>query len=120
MARSRYGKRRFFLNTDQGVAAASFNVDVADNSNKEWPTLDVTSSISMSDCHRQITLEFDLFASKDKKENRAALRRQRKKLERLRLILDEFIEATSKAYDHFENSLDGYNKARAKYEQKKK
>jgi len=100
--------KRFFLNPKEGVAAASFEVTFMKDFEGKWPKLDVEASITISDCNRQISLEFEVWNPDDKKEAKRVIRERRAKLKRLKQILDEFVVATNAAYDEMEESLDEY------------
>lgn len=106
--------KRYFLNPKEGVAAAAANASVnyrikRSNINK-YPALDVDASLSISDCNRQVHLEFDVWLGGDEKEARRTLKDRRAKLERLRQIVDEFVAQTTKAYDFVEQNMDEYFK----------
>lgn len=118
-------KKRFFLNpTGEGVAAASARVStnfrIEPRNFTKYPGLDVDANISISDCNRQICLEFDIWLHGDRREVRKELREKRKKLARLKQIVDEFVEATSKAYDFVEENLDEYFEQYKRVEDAKK
>ncbi len=121
--KKKFGKKRYFLNADEGVAAASFNVEVeADIAPKKdyWPTIDMSSGIQLSDCSRQISLEFDIWISDKKIKTLKNIRERRAKLQRLKDIVNEFAEATNEAYDYLESQLDAYHQAYAEKEKKEK
>ena len=107
--------KRYFLNPGEGIAAASFEVSLYKDLDRQYkhtkepdPTLHVEASISLSDCSRQINLEFEIWNPEDKKEAKKVLRRQRAKLKRFKQIVDDFVEATSSAYDEMDKSLNEY------------
>ncbi len=107
--------KRYFLNPDEGIAAASFAVDLRKDMHR-WreckpdPQLYLEASIELSDCSRQINLEFEIWPDDDKKETRKLLKQRRAKLKKLKQIVDDFVQATSSAYDEIDKSLDEYYK----------
>ncbi len=121
--KKKFGKKRYFLNPKDGVAAASFSVEVGvelGSKKYEWPSIDASSSLSLSDCTRQIYLEFDIWASSTKTKTLKTIRERREKIKRLQAVVNEFADATNKSYDYIESQLDAYHKAYAKQEKKEK
>lgn len=121
--KKKFGNKRFFLNPKDGVAAASFNVEAGfdDGGVKGgWPSLEVESNLSMSDCNRQISLDFDLWLGDDKRDALQTIKERRAKLARFKQIVDRFVEDTTAAYEFAEEHLDDYIKARKAYAANKK
>lgn len=120
MTQKNFGRKRYFLNPKDGVAAGSFHI-VVDHRIKgsKWPCLEVDASLRLSDCHRQINLEFDVWLDDEKKKALANLKDRRKKLQHLQNIVNEFVEKTTAAYDYLESHLDEYIVARKKHNEKK-
>lgn len=123
MAKKKFGNKRYFLNPKDGVAAASFDVEASYNLKPDkdrWPSLDVEGTLSLSDCNRQIRLEFDVWTSDSKTESLKTLKDRRKKLERLKNIVLQFVDSANAAYDFLENKLDEYHRVRNIVKDKKK
>lgn len=73
----RYHKRGF-LNKETGMAAFEATIDFDDEAQYKYVSADFT----ISDCHRQINLEFTI----DEKDDIPV------KLEKLQKLIDEFVE----------------------------
>jgi len=118
----KFGDKRYFLNPKEGVAAASWSVTVDNNISRKdhYPGIDAEASLTISDCTRQINLEFETWLGDDIKEAKKVLDDRRIKLTRLKSIVDEFVTAAEKAYDYIEDRLPEYEKAMKEYEEKKK
>lgn len=119
----KFGKQRIFLNPKDGVAAASSVARVVDNiksKNIRWPSIEAECSIELSDCNRQISLEFGLWLHDTKRENVKEIKELRAKLKRLQDLVNNFADATNVAYDYVEARLDAYHKARKIYEANEK
>jgi len=122
MKKKKFANKRSFLNPKEGVAAISFNVYVEDNldSKRSYPSLDVEASVTISDCNRQINLEFDTWRPGTEAETRKLLKARRTKLDRLKKLLDEFIASTEAAYDYVEKRLPKQQIAIKAYDKKNK
>ena len=115
------GNKRCFLNPKEGIAAINFEVTVTDNlKGGSYPNLDVEATITLSDCSRQITLEFDTWCGENNRATRKVIKDRRAKLARLKKLLDEFIDCTDKAYDYIEERLGARKLALEAYNRKKK
>lgn len=113
MGQKKFISKRFFLNPDgDGVAAAcahaSVDFRIERSGVNKYPAMDVDVSISLSDCNRQIHLEFDVWLGGDRKQALKALREKRKKLARLKEVVDAFVAGATEAYDFVEANLDEY------------
>tara|TARA_R110000824_G_C14932731_1_gene648950 strand:+ start:15 stop:377 length:363 start_codon:yes stop_codon:yes gene_type:complete len=115
------GNKRYFINPKEGVAAASFDVSITDDINKKkgYPNLDLEATLTLSDCNRQISLDFETWLGKDIKEAKKVIKDRRLKLTRLKKIVDEFVAVTERGYAHIESRLPEYEKAVKEYEKKK-
>tara|TARA_R110002096_G_scaffold401053_1_gene597821 strand:+ start:891 stop:1265 length:375 start_codon:yes stop_codon:yes gene_type:complete len=120
--KKKFGDKRYFLNPKEGVAAASFSVHVDNNIKRRdyCPSIDAEASLTISDCTRQINLEFETWLGDDIKEAKKVLDDRRIKLTRLKGIVDEFVTAAEKAYDYIEDRLPEYEKAMKEFEEQKK
>ena len=120
--KKKFGKKREFLNPKDGVAAASYEVEVVDGITdcRGWPTLESDAHLELSDCSRKIELEFNLWLADGKAESLKQIKDRRAKLKRLQEIVNGFIEATNASYDYVESKLDEYHAARKAYDAKQK
>tara|TARA_R110000822_G_scaffold8487_4_gene33314 strand:- start:51 stop:428 length:378 start_codon:yes stop_codon:yes gene_type:complete len=118
----KFGDKRYFLNPKEGVAAASWSVHVENNIKRRdyCPGIDAEASLTISDCTRQINLEFETWLGDDIKDAKRILFERRLKLARLKSVVDEFVTATEKAYDYIEDRLPEYEKAMKEYEEQQK
>lgn len=113
MSNKKLLQKRYFLNPNgDGVAAASARVAltyrVKRTNARNYPACEVDATLSLSDCNRQIHLEFDLWPSGDRKGMLRDLNARRTKLARLKAVVDEFVTSTLSAYDFVEEHLDEY------------
>lgn len=115
--KKKFGEKRAFLNPKEGVAAAWYYATVEHEPNPKgknrWPTLDLDCSMELSDCNRQIHLDFDVWAS-DKAKTLREIREKRAKVARLQEVINGFAESANEALDYVEDHLDAYFEAYAK------
>ena len=92
-------KDRKFLNPKTGLAAIEYEVGIWHNDS--WS--EGTSWITISDCSRRVTLEFDASPSfETKKFSKRELNDKRKKVEVFRKMINDFCDATLECYDECE------------------
>lgn len=120
--KKKLGNKRYFINPREGVAAASFDVSITDDIDKKegYPNLDLEATLTLSDCNRQISLDFETWLGSDIKEAKRVIKDRRFKLARLKRIVDEFAAAAERGYAHIESRLSEYEKAVKEYDNKKK
>ncbi len=120
----KFGKKRYFLNPKEGVAAASFIAEVEEDfgtKGKRWPYLDTQCYLELSDESDQVTLDLHVWIEDTKKKTLAAIKAKRAKVERLQEIVNAFAESALESFDYIESRLDDYYEAyNAKKNQKKK
>ncbi len=86
-------RKRAFLNpeSDGGLAAISASVEV----NELEDSIEVAAGLSFSDCSTQIHLDFDTWGSS---KTAKFLRERRKKVEHVRTIVNDFLDAVERSY----------------------
>lgn len=87
--------KRCFLNPKSGLAA----VDAEVNLRETKTDISVDASLGFSDCSNQIYLDFDVWSSG---RTDRIMRERRRKVEHVRTIVNNFLDAVSAAYDELE------------------
>lgn len=110
--RKLYGKRTF-LNPESngGLAAIDAIVEVIERKTE----ISVNASLGFADCSHQIYLDFDIWNSS---ETKRVLRERRKKIEHIRTVVNNFLDACEKAYKEVEGKAPEKQKAKKKDEKK--
>ena len=90
-------KCRDWLNKDEGIALIAAHVRTQTRSKNE--SLDVDASLTIGDCSRQVTLDFELYMySRDSMATRRKnIRLLREKVERMRKYVGGFMDAMDQA-----------------------
>jgi hypothetical protein len=105
--------KRAFLNpvSEGGMAAIKADVQVTESETD----IEVSASLGLSDCSNHIYLDFEVWSSSVSKR---FLRDRRKKAQRLRTIINTFLDAVEEAYEELEEKAP--EKLAAKKAKKKK
>ncbi len=90
-------KCRDWLNRDHGIAMVASHVTIETRS--KYDSLEVDGSLTIGDCSRQITLDFDLYIHNNdsKVQKRKKIQVLREKMIRMRKYVGGFMDAMDKA-----------------------
>lgn len=111
--KSRYlFRKRTFLNPREGMAAIQASVRISEGDDY----INVDSSLTISDCNRQINLDFEVW---DSSQDKSYLRERRKKMDLFRKVINGYLDATEEAYNELEGKLEEKHKAKLKKEKEK-
>lgn len=112
--KSRYlYRKRTFLNPREGMAAIQASVRISEGDDY----VNVDSGLTVSDCSRQINLDFEVW---DSSRDKSYLRERRRKIALFREVVNAYLDATEKAYDELESKLEEKHKAKLKKEKERK
>ena len=101
MNKPRKTHHRKFLNKDTGMAAVEYTVECEEYENKRSKKTErnVTADLTLSDCNRQITLDFGVWGSDPK----GHVKSRREKVRILEEAVIAFLDQCNAAYDWMES-----------------
>jgi hypothetical protein len=91
-------KKRAFLNPSEGIAAFEGNVVLYERED----SFDLNANLNLTDCNDGICLDFNVWTSSQASK---MVKDYRKKVQRLRKLMNGFLDAVEDGYDTIEQEL---------------